>query len=528
MQLLQEGIIHIDDLAVDKFINVIDNITYYSASEKQDGANLWVGVEGGKLFTSREGKHKASDRKFSVDQWENISPNDQFKAAHLALAKVETQIKKILSDNDVIEIEVIFGPQPNVVVYSDSGDSYIVFLRAVDNTDSSKVGKLQAELQNNSVDVSLKIRTSSDGKSVGEQDTQTKFHFTIPKKYDLSLISKDADFQNSVAKFKQFLSQPSEVEGMSNQELANKKATPEISSKKDQLLLKIEVFKDEIKDVVLNFFKTDSNNIYREGIVISNDHEMIKFVDKTKFSKVNEFYQKQRKMVLSAISSTDDDQPIEKRGGIVGNMKIRIAALLGNKDLARNQSFRSELSKAGSVTAFIDTLSINDFMTTKRKVLAILLNCFSLIDAQLQEFKSNNGGELDIAGNKIKYSDAVVKRTLTAFAESRSEVSRIYEKVKSSNNKVELVYALYDKLLPVNTNEVNEQREKIMISYFLLEDESPTPSQPPSTTAGDVASLPKTLNGGKYKIIKRVRNPKCVDPVDSKLKDPKKVGDANV
>ena len=54
---LNEGIQHIEALPVRDFINAIENVANFTASEKLDGSNLTFGFENnGRYYTSREAK----------------------------------------------------------------------------------------------------------------------------------------------------------------------------------------------------------------------------------------------------------------------------------------------------------------------------------------------------------------------------------------------------------------------------------------------------------------------------------------
>ncbi|MBN4836381.1 hypothetical protein, partial [Enterobacter hormaechei] len=100
---LSESITHIEDLPVDRFIDVLRNLSTMTAQEKLDGAPLWVGVDDeGRLYTSREGKRSDADRKYSVDDWSLVSANNQFRAAHAALSQYADQIKQVLQSGDTV------------------------------------------------------------------------------------------------------------------------------------------------------------------------------------------------------------------------------------------------------------------------------------------------------------------------------------------------------------------------------------------------------------------------------------------
>src|SRR5574343_628072 len=111
---ISEGITHIDDLPMDKFVELLGRLKSMSFTEKLDGSNLWLGLDdSGKMYTSREGKRTNAERVYSPDDWNLNSANNQFKAAHSALVKVEDKIKKVMKPGNQVELEVLFGAQPN-------------------------------------------------------------------------------------------------------------------------------------------------------------------------------------------------------------------------------------------------------------------------------------------------------------------------------------------------------------------------------------------------------------------------------
>ena len=142
---LNEGITHIEDLSIDKFINTIKNLFDYNVSEKIDGANLWFGRDtNGNLFTTREQKSADKDRKFQSKDYHMVSAYNGFRSAHDALENFFGSKTDILKPNETFEIEVVFGKQPNVVKYSDDGVNYIVILRPVNGTSEESFKRIVA------------------------------------------------------------------------------------------------------------------------------------------------------------------------------------------------------------------------------------------------------------------------------------------------------------------------------------------------------------------------------------------------
>ena len=83
---LNEGITHIEDLSIDKFIDIIKNIFKFHVSEKIDGANLWFGLDDSDIFyTTREQKSGDKDRKYESKDYSKVAAYNGFRSAHDAL-----------------------------------------------------------------------------------------------------------------------------------------------------------------------------------------------------------------------------------------------------------------------------------------------------------------------------------------------------------------------------------------------------------------------------------------------------------
>ena len=165
---LNEGITHIEDLSIDKFIDTIKSIFKFHVSEKIDGANLWFGLDDSDIFyTTREQKSGDKDRKYESKDYSKVAAYNGFRSAHDALQSFMKlgKYRGALHPGDKIEIEVVFGKQPNVVKYSDEGINYIVLLRPVDGTSQEHFDKLVSMLDGKEVNVQSEIIDTVDGES---------------------------------------------------------------------------------------------------------------------------------------------------------------------------------------------------------------------------------------------------------------------------------------------------------------------------------------------------------------------------
>lgn len=108
------SITHVEDLDIESFLRVIEKLHEFQAVQKLDGANLRVGLdEDGELFTSRE--QKGGRRFYRESDFPKNSAYDGFKAAHAVVEKAEGYFLEVLVPGESINLEIIYGPQPNTV-----------------------------------------------------------------------------------------------------------------------------------------------------------------------------------------------------------------------------------------------------------------------------------------------------------------------------------------------------------------------------------------------------------------------------
>lgn len=473
IRIISESIRHIEDLPVDEFINVLKNMAGMTSQEKLDGANLWIGLDDqGKFFTSREGKRTKSDRKYSVQDWPMVSAFNQFRAAHTALEQRKDIISKILHPGDIIEIEVLFGKQPNSVIYGAGGKSYIAFLRDVSNNDGHLSAQLSDALDGSKVQAKCNIVDTADGEKLNEIEQSFDFEFTSPQELDSSKLKIEAGVDDAIEKLENFLSESSGINDLTNYELlsinlqkVDKSERDHVKKARQNLLSKIQVeFKLPIKQQLLdkairNVKSTLSDgsspdDIGIEGIVLRNPEtgDQIKIVDKDVFSTINKFNQSARQSVQSALNTVDPDASVESRGGLMGELRIKIAELFGNRDLAKAANVRKVLepikgnSPEDAIKNLADSMSaINDFQMIKKKILALTSQTAKDLKVKLDDFKNNKDDyRLKLKnGKEIGLTDDTVKKTLLTFAEARKNLTHVFEKVKKTESLPQLLAVLY-------------------------------------------------------------------------------------
>lgn len=537
-----EGITHIEDLPLEKFLNTVENLKDKIATEKLDGANLWMGVDENGFFTSREGKSKRNARFYKVEDFPMVASYNGFRAAHLALEQVKSTITKVLQPGDMVELEILFGRQPNTVTYGADDLNYIVILRGI-GTDTAKVDLLAKKLDNTTVNVNSTVISSPDGDELQFDDEQMAWEFTQVKPIDNSKINS-SEAGMMLGELKAFLKKKNEAfPEMTNQEVAEVKlgSVPkderEAMKKERELVLAAIManFKMPIKEILLNNYVRNvkpklqardldpSEDVGMEGVVLrdKDTDDQVKLVDKDVFTAINTFNNFIRSNVSGLVRTDDQDAPIELRGGAFGQAKIRIAQLLGIRELAVSSTSKKTLEKfkGGSPEETAEKLgasiNVESFQSVKTKIQAILNNALEEVDTILSQFKNESESyKLKLkTGKEIGLSPEIVKRNLTAFAETKRDIRSVGEAVGKAESPAQLVAALYGKTIQSLFNGSNDVKESFSLLKQVSEDGEvagvpappTTPSEPaPGVKADSIANNPQRLFDKN--IVKRKRN----------------------
>lgn len=471
-RILSESITHVEDLPIDKFVAVLRNMPNMSAQEKLDGANLWLGLdENGQFYTSREGKRKDADRRFKVEDWPLVSAFNQFRAAHSALEQKIEEIKTVLQPGDTVEAEVLFGRQPNSVTYGAGGKSFVAFLRGVNETPDEKAMQLGRTLANQEIEAKVTIVDTEDGEALNEVEQTFPFQFTTPQAVDSEHLKSAAHIDKMLSALESFLGKQSGFYGLSNMELLTKNLQQidkdkraSVKQARADLLAKVATeYKLPIKQALLDkvvrkirsgLADDDGDDIGIEGIVLRDPKtgDQIKIVDKDVFTTINKFNQSARQAVSSALNTVDPDASLESRGGLMGQLRIRIAELLGNRELAKAANVRKAMQPLKGATPeetiknFAASMKgIDDYQAIKKKALAMMSETAQELKAKLEDFKANKDDyRLKLKnGKEMGLSEDTIKRTLLTFAEAKKNLSKWFDKVKLTQNLAQFLAVLY-------------------------------------------------------------------------------------
>lgn len=467
------GIPHLEDLQVDEMLRLLKSLSTLRIVQKLDGANLHVGVDlEGKVYTSRE--QKGGDRFYDAADFPKRSAYDGFKSASLALFAVNDTIKRIISSGQEASVEVLFGPQPNTVIYGKDGQSWIAFLEPTDGDDPTtpltqdSLDDLVSVLKNKKVNITAVKHDTTDGSSMIKAPATTTWGFTSSDIVPNSMIISKT-LEKDIKAVDTFLSKRNMVakgagENFSNYEtLASK--TSNFAAERDKLKAQLAKLLEPIKSEILDASKklkpslrdehtsVDANSYGGiEGLIFKDakTKETFKVVDQDDFSAANKFNYSVRNKLLGKVLTGDLDAPLESRGGLIGTAKIRCINLFGIKGAETPSQARkvlSDFAKRGEelgkqdLEASFQNLSLGSL---KRKCGAVFSHTLAEIDDELDAFKTNPP-ETTINGKKIVYTPEIKRRTLLTFAEASVSCERMLKKIRNAESLSELFVVLVGK-----------------------------------------------------------------------------------
>lgn len=456
-QFLREGIDHIEDLSIDDFVDTITNLTRYAVTEKLDGAALTFGIdESGKLFTNRQ--QKGNDVPvYDPAQWGDSPAYVGFKSAHQALKLVEAQLAKAVPVGVLVECEVLYGRQPNAIIY---GSSCIAFLRAIDERSPEIIAKLNA-LRLEPVEVETTEITSENGIDLVRSPGVVKWRFVTPQQIDAQQL-KQVDFQEELDQLQAYVVQMVETSTgpMSIQDIARSTSkTKEMVALRNQVKEKLLTdFKLPIKEKLLNQFVRklipglrDVSDVDAahdpgvEGVVMFDPktNKQVKLVDKDVFSAFNQFNFAIRNQIKAAVP-----RPVEgilkivdtKSGSIYGDLLDELSNILNEPKLKTPRTIRAFLASHEGEWSV-------DVASAKLAIVAALRKTETALVAAKNEFVSRlDKLELSVNGKNFKYSPEITRRTLSQFADVITDVrsnATAVQSVKTVQQAVEILYKSY-------------------------------------------------------------------------------------
>jgi len=427
-----EVLMQLIKLPTQEFVSFIDDIQNSVCYEKYDGAKVTFGLDqDGALFTSDSDNNKF----YSVQDYPNQAFFEPHVAALEALQENIEIIKKNITVGSSVQIEVILGEHPNLIKYNKEF-SYIIFIDEFNIKEFPKT----TEVQINTVQ-------SSDG--IELQNSQKTFQFKFIGLSEIQTKEIHAELSKQNKKLKDFLEEQSEVQGMTNGTLSNLSinfgSTDErdvLKSAKNTLLEKIDEFKLSIIscfDEVLSktsssitgpkrgefcglFYKTEKNNLS----VYTNF-----------YSTKKEEYSAIQSSISSAVKTLNPDALSSSTGGIFGELKYKVAELIGSPDFGIGANLKNKLKSLNGTSAsniinkFAKSLNIKDFNNLKREVVSYSVKAIIKLQEKRDEITAN-------------YKDrSFYNKLLIVLAETNQKINNLLDATKKCESLVQFLAIWY-------------------------------------------------------------------------------------
>lgn len=487
------GIQYIESLDTDLFVYAVENLHSFRASEKMDGVALTCGVDdSGQLYTSRSTKGNTK-KVYTADEWGTSGASNVFKVAHSAIEQHTNTLTSVLEPGESVVIEIIMGEQPNAIIYGKDDFSYIIFLKANENTDRSKIEMLGEAFFDKETTTRVDMVDTIDGKSTHTIQKTHKWRFTMPEYINQDLI-KSVKAADELSKLKDFLAEDNSVAyglgiPMTNKELSELSLTGvgkdiRADLKEERENLK-EFIRDELRAPIIKKMmgqlvesvkpRLQKDNpivpLGIEGIVFYDLSTGLEFklVDQTVFAAVNRFFHKVREMVKTTTKTDKVDSHLTSRGGLFGAGKTRIANLLNIPGISQPRNVKRILNKfkgdtpEETVRNVAKSIHETNFHAVKRKSVAICNNTEAEIIRALDIFRRDHANyTLTLpGGDVVKYTDEIVRRTYMTFAETLQQVDQLKHDIKTSTNMEDYLKVMYwNKVLEVHEPEPELEKEE--------------------------------------------------------------------
>lgn len=467
---------HVEDLDVETFIRSIERINDLHAVQKLDGANLRAGLdERGEFYASRE--QKGGKRFYKQADFPKTSAYDGFRAAFEVLKKHEDIIKDVLVPGEAMNLEVIYGSQPNTVFYGKDGINYLAILEMVLGDDPSldpdqnKVKELVKRFKTvGIIHVETMGYDTVDGKTLARAPKVTDWKIT---KSDPVVGHENINFSKELSALKKFLREPNKLAYKMGKDLSNfevlKDRSQELAEERKNLDEKIRTeYKLPVKEALLKLAKKQKPSLrggiadegaYHgiEGIIFTDPktREKFKVVDRDVFTRINQFNYQVRKGIASRTITVDPNQPKELRGGIVGEARVRSINMLGLSNAELPNQARKILanfkgsSRTETVKNICGSLHQLNFQAVRRKIQSIYVSALDDLDEALDSFKTHADEytlKLD-DGTVIKYTKEIKRRTLMSFAEAHRTLFEMLSKIRRCQDLEELIEVFFGKQL---------------------------------------------------------------------------------
>ena len=388
----------IEDMSYIDTVRFLSELEEYTVCEKIDGSQLLVGKDNNGFYTSRE--TKSGLRVYNSLDYPVNSTTCYMIAAHEVL---ETIIAGHLKAGDQLEVEVIYGPQPNVISYLPDTSTIVLLRTITGDVDCVNLADLMSNYTYTSVSPHVFSTTGLDL----HESTKTMF-WNVQ-----SLIFAPIDMQL----------------------ISRLRSIPDHGK-----LRKVELL-HQLKQVIIDNLVTGKSSLFGvdaifggiiEGVVLRDRHgKLLKVIDDEVFTKLKNKCWKWRDGITKKQYRPHSNASINSR------LLERLGETLGNPELGTTQAKKCLALLGDSCDEILSVLiGIHTFDSLKEAWLRIL-------DIAL------DGIVLELTAYTLAqpYKDAIHERTVLAFAEYNKHIHDMHDKVNFAACTGDIILVLVGKYL---------------------------------------------------------------------------------
>jgi len=479
---LTEGISHIDDLEIGRFLDTIRRLSNQDASIevsiKFDGsANLGFGLdENGKLYFARAVKGQ-SEQKRGPNDWPKKAMYNPIRSAVAALVSKKAELEKLLSPGDYVDCEVLFESIPNAIEY---GKNFIVIHDANFNHVAKKLGDAKAKIDLYFYDAKKgKIARSTQNViySFGGKEVVNTKRYKVSVAGDLDRLEAFLEQKNKVFKDStNFAVLSMRAAGPNKNKIVAEREKLKARIKKFQLTIKEKLIDQLLAKLPSSSiapqpeFDEKGNNVggsWPEGIVIKDlqTGDLSKVV--SVFPVINKFLWHYREASMAGTGPAGSFVP-----GVMTRFKNDIAEKAFKIKILKTPGTTNSIKKKypgvptnKKLLQFLkdQNYKFSSFSSTKQQFSVAIKRALKALAALSDEFEENQGGSLKVKRGKfkrdVKYDPVHVRKTRETFLAVGEELEK-YDKevrgIKERTNEGSAVQLLRVFLGQRNLRKLNE------------------------------------------------------------------------
>lgn len=422
------GITHIEDLDIDDFLFWLENLYNDNIEliQKLDGTfNM-------SIVRTNEGIHFARLAKKQENSFTSSSlpKNPLYNALRGACKALEdNRIQQVfieeLLPNEALDIEVLYGIQPNTIKYNLDAN-YLAVLRFIrTNKDRIEQNEAIQTIVNKLKTIIVKINNTVyyydwDKESLSSNLEEESWKFTTPQVYNKEKLKTKISFEDDIKNILSWAHSASSIPSIKNKDILDIKLIGMKKDIKEQYKearekaiyefkeLKLNV-KTKIAENILKDLEFDLGGTIQEGLVVKDINDptkLTKFVDRQGFTKEN----RRNWHYMEQINDV-----------ILKNFFAFIADKLNLPSLNQRNLFFKKLSEASNKQQFIINVLDEDLNNLSSKLI--------LIKNEIDRAKIEIKKLVEEAKQDEILSDTFKKRTLNSLGSAYDQFNKLKNRI---------------------------------------------------------------------------------------------------